>query len=248
MSLWLRCARSAAVAVLALAAPSAFADTIVTGTFTDAASWAAAADQTGEITFDGVAPLGSYSTYGSAAGYTSDGITFIGQNGSGYLEQIVDAAFQNPFNNWGSGGSLTSAQYVSTGFSPIIHVVLPAGVTAFAVDLGSLSPNGMGVQITLDSGDTFSVPTGARPDLAFFGVTTSAAVNYVDFMLVGADPDNGSQLLMDNFAVGTAAETATPEAGTLGLIGLGLVFLPALRRRASSSQAAGSYGSISYRR
>lgn len=239
MSLWLWCARSAAVAALALAAPSAFADTIVTGTFTDAASWAASAEQTGEITFDGVAPLGSYSTYGSAAGYTSGGITFIGQNGAGYLEQIVDPAFQSPFNNWGSGGTLTSAQYVTSAFSPVIHVLLPAGVTAFAVNLGSLSPNGAGVQITLDSGDTFSVPTGARPDLAFFGATTSAAINYVDFMLVGVNPDDGSQLVMDNFAVGTAAETATPEAGTLGLIGLGLIFLPALRRRASSSQAAG---------
>lgn len=218
------------MSALALGTIPAFADSIVTGTFSDPVSWSNAATADDEITFDGVAPLGSYTTYG-AGGYSDDGVTFIGSNGAGFLEQIADSGFQSPYNNWGAGGTLTSAQYLTVGNTPYIQVVLPAATTAFSVDLGSLSPNAMSVQVLLSDGESFTVPTNSRPNLTFFGVTTNAAVSYVDFSLVGADPDNGSQLAMDNFSLGTADQTATPEAGTLGLIGLGLVSLTAVRRR-----------------
>lgn len=229
MSLRLWSTPGLACAFLAMGAIPAMASSIVTATFTDPVSWQNAVTVNNEITFDGVAPLGSFTNYGSG-GYTNDGVTFLGDNGAGYLETIVDSGFQSPYNNWGTGGTLTSAPNYLTSGNYTLKVTLPASITAFGVDLGSFNPNGMSVQVALNDGEAFTVPTTNRPNLTFFGITTSAPVTYVDFSLVNAN-GNGGELVMDNLAIGSADQSAAPEAGTLGLIGLGLITLPALYKR-----------------
>jgi hypothetical protein len=203
--------------------------TIVTGTYTDLTSWTNAVTEDGDVTFEGGAPTNSFTDYTTSSGYTNQGVQFVGVNGAGYKETIVDPNFQSPYNNWGTGDTLTSAPYFGASL-PYIQVNLPAAMTAFSVNLGSISPNAVAVLITLSDGETFTVPTSNRPTLAFFGLTANTAISFIDFSVLNALPGDGTQLVMDNFGFGTGDE-ATPEAGTLSLIGVGLMSLTFLRRR-----------------
>lgn len=127
---------------------------------------------------------------------------------------------------------MISAPYLSSNNTPYIQVTLPSGISAFGIDLGSLSPNATAVQILLSDGESFTVSTANRPTLTFFGLTANAPINFIDFSLINTVPSNGTQLVADNFRFGQAGfASPTPESGTVGLLGLGLMSLYGIRRR-----------------
>ena len=209
-----------------LASQAARATTLLQG-YTDLASWEAAVAEIGVDTFNGIAASGGHTTYNTATGYNTDalGIDFVGAFGAGYSLQIVDALYNSPYYNFGSGASLGSGT-VSTSLQPYITVALPGNVTAIALNVmtyGSAYP----VTLTASDGTTFQVAT-ASGQQSFHGFTFSAPVSTLTISIPGAP--NFTSVLLDNFRIGTA-DVAAPEPATMLLIGLGLVFMAFLRKR-----------------
>lgn len=202
---------------------------IVTQTYSDVTSWSNAVAVGADATFtDPKAPVGGDDPFNSAGGYTEDGIKFVGDDGAGYALQIDNPSATQPWLNWG-GGELLQATYSSGSINPDIRVTLPAGMTAFGVNLMTTGFVGETFKITLSDGESFTAPTFANPTAAFFGLTATSPITYIDFTLTGAPA--GSSMLMDNFEIGTVAAAPTPESASFVLIGSGLIALTILRRR-----------------
>jgi hypothetical protein len=94
------------------------------------------------------------------------------------------------------------------------------------------SPNGLTYQVTLNSGQVFTVNTAIRPTRTFWGVTSDTPITFADFAVLGTTNGNSTAGLMDNFRYGTTANTAaaTPEVSTMLLIGTGLIGIRLLRK------------------
>ena len=214
-----------AVIALTLAAVPAHS-TIVT-TYTVQANWLAALTGQQTLDFSGLAPAGGTMNYPSGVSLASGTIIFTAVNGN---LQAIDTGV-SPFYNFGTGVALSLAFDRPSGNpAPNFHVVLPAGVTAFGLNLFTVSPNGATFSVTT-AGGTYTVPTFAPQTLAFFGVTSSAPITSVDLTVVGTVFNGDTVGLIDNFAFGTASVTDTPEIASKLLIGSGLVLLAGLKRR-----------------
>jgi hypothetical protein len=108
----------------------------------------------------------------------------------------------------------------------------PANAVAFGLNLPT-SSSGQSVTISFSAnGSPFSTTValsntaGAGNPVTFFGVTTDAPITNLTIALTSSAP-----LSIDNFEVGTQAQVqATPESGSLLLIGIGLIGLRLLRR------------------
>lgn len=201
---------------------------IVIQTYSDVTSWSNAVTVGADATFtDSHAPVGGADPFNSSAGYTEDGINFVGDNGPGYALQVDNPSASQYWLNWG-GGELLQAAYSSALINPDIRVTLPAGTTAFGMNLMTTGYEGETFKITLSDGESFTAPTFTNQVPAFFGLTASAPITYIDFTLTGAPA--GSSMLMDNFEIG-AVSAPTPESASLVLIGSGLIALTILKRR-----------------
>jgi len=208
-------------------------------TYSDPNAWASATNGTSEITFAGIAPSGSFTNEGTSTGLTIDGTQFTGQlTATTYALNVLDQLYAAPFFNWGVPATLESPIYnlpASPTFVPYIHVVLPSNTTAFAALLGTVSPNDLSYQVTLSDGESFTVGTGARPNLTFFGITADNPVTYANFTVLNPGTFSGTYGVLTNFQVGSSDQSGgggggqTPEACTLILIGSGLVALRAFR-------------------
>ena len=224
------------IAALLLIAATGHAATVE---YTDPVAWMAAVSGTTAIGFEGLAPAGGFKDYSTSTGYViTNGPEFIGFEGPAiYGLQVIDSADSSPYFNWGTGASLESPGYNAppNGFTPYIHVILPANITAFGVDLMTVSPNALTYQVTLDNGNTYTVTTANRPTQTFFGITSDSPIAYINFAVIGTTNGNGTYGLMDNFTYGTADDaTQTPELCTFLLIGSGLATFGYLGRRRRS--------------
>jgi len=208
-------------------------------TYTDPLSFAAAANLT-TIGFEGlgVAPNGSI-TYNNSTGLVISGVQFIGERtASTYALAVVNPGNNTTYYDFGSGAGLKGPDYnVSPGFVPLIHIILPSSVTAFGVDLMTLSPNALTYQATV-LGTNISVTTANRPTRTFFGVTSDTPISSVDLTLTGTIQANGSQALIDNVQFGSADPPPVAEGCTLLLIGSGLGLLGFFRKRLQSQAPA----------
>ncbi len=108
-------------------------------------------------------------------------------------------------------------------------------MTAFGMNLMTTGYEGETFKITLSDGESFTAPTFTNQVPAFFGLTASAPITYIDFTLTGAP--SGSSMLMDNFEIGTVGMGPTPEAASFVLIGMGLIALTILKRRRTPGRA-----------
>jgi hypothetical protein len=204
-------------------------------TYSDPNAWASATTGTSEITFDGIAPSGSFTNEGTSTGLTIDGTQFIGQlSTTAYQLNVLDQLYAAPYFNWNVPATLESPIYnlpANPTFVPYIHVVLPSNTTAFAALLGTVSPNDLSYQVTLSDGESFTVGTVARPTLTFFGITADNPITYANFTVLNPGTLSGTYGILTNFQVGQSdgGGGQTPEACTLILIGSGLVALRAFR-------------------
>jgi hypothetical protein len=75
------------------------------------------------------------------------------------------------------------------------------------------------------AGNNYTVPTDARPAEQFWGVTSDTPIATINLTLLGTVYNGSTYALLDNFSYGTAASgmSEAPEAGTLLLIGSGLI-------------------------
>jgi hypothetical protein len=217
------------LAAFLLAVNPAHSATITT--YTDPNAWAAAATAQNTVTFEGLAPTNGATLYTGATGVTTSGVEFIGytSTGSSWIE-VVDTNF-NTFYNFGSNDALLQDMDRPNSSSPLpyIQIVLPAGVTAFGLDLFTVSPNSENFQITV-AGTNYTVPTDARPTEQFWGVTSDTAISAINLTLLGTAFNGSTYALLDNFSFGTADLSQAPEAGTFLLIGSGLIGIAGLRK------------------
>src|SRR5215472_13642263 len=115
---------------LVLFVTPAYSTTITT--YSDLASWQAAANVLQTVAFEGLAPTNSSTTYTGPTGVTSGGVEFIGYTSSGASWiQVVDTNFSTWYN-FGTNDALDLSMDRPTSASPLpdIHIVLPTGVTA----------------------------------------------------------------------------------------------------------------------
>lgn len=202
-------------------------------TYADVTSFNLAAPGTTSIGFESISPTAnSFRDFSTVNGLVISGVTFVGFEGpSAYDLQVVNPGSTTTYYDFGTGASLKSPSYNSppAGFVPYIHVVLPADVTAFGLDLMTISPNALIYQAKV-SGSTFNVQTATRPTQTFFGVTSDVPIPFIDFSVTGTTTNGGTYGLIDNVQFGTASPS-TPEGATFLLIGSGLVVLRLFRKR-----------------
>jgi len=201
------------VLAIAIAHSPAYSATITT--YTSQSSWNAATSGDQSVSVDGMAPSGSYTVYSSI---TAGGVQFIGLSGSTIGVMDTSAFSWADFN---SGDAV-----FTSGGAESIQITLPAGVTAFSLEMFTSPPS---VSITASvSGTQVTVPTFSQPTQAFFGVTSDTPITTIDLT---AQP-GASYAFFDDFEFGTAQVTSqAPEAGTFLLIGSGLLGLALVRRR-----------------
>jgi hypothetical protein len=205
--------------ILSLAVMPAYCSTIA---FTDLPSWTAASSGFTNINFEGYA--------GESSGITINGVTFTGPYNTGAAMDILNGTsgldwgtltyVRGPNQNWGNGR---------------IHVTLPSGITAVAVDLMMMttSPNNQAlagmltINVSTDGTtyDTYTAETFLPTHLGFLGVTSTSSIQWIDF--VSASGPN--RAIIDNFRFGSANDPTppadTPEPLTALLFGSGLVLL-----------------------
>lgn len=128
------------------------------------------------------------------------------------------------------GTTLFSESFANALLSQIQSYVPPAGVElARHVDLGFSGPSGFGNCCYTDSAYNL------RADPLFANFAHSGSSAQIDFFIFG--PGNQSlsdeSWAMDNLSVSVTTKNVTtvPEPMTLGLLGLGLASLAAIRRR-----------------
>jgi hypothetical protein len=221
-----------ALIALTLAAVPAHS-TIIT-TYSIRANWLAALTGQQTLDFSGLAPANGSTTYPSGVSLAGGTITFTAANGT---LQAIDTGI-NSFFNYGTGVALSIFYDRPNAGSPVanFHVVLPAGVTAFGVDLFTVSPHALSYSVVA-AGGTYTVPTFAPQTVAFFGVTADAPIMNVDLTVLGTVFNGGTTGLIDNFSFGTAVQD-TPEVASMVMIGSGLVLLAVLGKRRKRLQPA----------
>lgn len=201
-------------------------------TYADLTSWTAASNGVSTIDFEGLVVSNHFRDYSTSTGLLIDGVGF-----NGYLSaspswelQVVDGT--QSFYNFGSGASLKGPSYNAppAGFQPYVHVTLPSNVSAFAVDLMTVSPNALTFRITLPGGNTFTTNTANIPERTFWGITSDTPIASVDLTVLGTTNGQGTYGLADNVRFGTAAPAEAAELCTMLLIGTGLLALIVLRK------------------
>lgn len=200
-------------------------------TYTDPNAWQSAANVQQTITFAGLAPADGSTTYQGSTGLTTGGVEFIGytSSGSSWI-QVIDTNFSQWYN-FGSNDALLQDMDRPNSSSPLpyIDIVLPANVTAFGMDLFTVSPNALNYTITV-AGNQYTVPTDPQPTQAFWGVTSDTPIASITLTLQGTVYNGSTSALLDNFEYGTANLSQAPEAATFVLIGSGLIAIAGLKR------------------
>jgi hypothetical protein len=232
---------------LAFFATPAYSVTITT--YSNLASWEAASSGQQEITFAGLAPAGSETTYNTSTGVTQNGVEFIGYTATPGSYDIVvldtTASQWSQFYNYGTGDALDlNLDRPNAGSAlPYIQISLPTPVTAFGMDLFTASPSALSYTITV-AGTPYTVPTNAASGTppstpVFWGVTSDTGISTITLTLQGTTFNGSSQAFLGDFQFGAADDMSqAPEAATFLLIGSGLIGLVALKKRAKTGRAA----------
>jgi len=185
-------------------------------TYDDRSVFDAATTGMTNIDFEAQQLIGGFNPFGF-------GLSISGVNFSAPLSHYLYVAddLVGPSYQWGSGASLL---FGSTNENGNLVITLPGGVFSFGFDLMAESDNvpnstgGLLYNINID-GSPFNSTTLARPDRAFFGLTSDTALSTVTLTMTNTHADRVLPII-DNVAFGGIA--AVPEPGTLALLGLAL--------------------------
>ena len=225
-----------ASALLGLTALSAHAATI---SFTDQATWSAAAGPSLLETFSS-APLGTSAVYGPTAfnGFTVSATN----NGNGVVEGIANGSIGGAFDNTAVPGSFNGQNFFGWGniptangnTGPTITITFGGPIFAFGFDWFNTDQTDR-YKITLSDGTTLTNPpfieAGAGAASGFYGVTSDIAITS---LTISSQTSGGivSTEGFDNFR--TSGSSSVPDGGTTAaLLGLALGGIAAVRRKLS---------------
>ena len=197
---------------------------------------------------------GAYNTAVTNASLTPEGpFTFTGANVINSNTEYADPtslidffAFQN--NNSSNPGnaftfSINGTSLAAANGTSALEIVLPANVFAFGITLSSNSlAQFCGNVGSTDSSCTNSVLVTSSTDNEFFGVVSTTAISTV---WIGRNV--GGPPISVNFSAATGSASATPEVKSMFLLGLGLVLLGLLKRRARASARSARYSPAALR-
>src|SRR4051794_21773935 len=177
-------------------------------TYTDRTAFESAVTGTTNVTFDGIVPADSFQVFPNPAGLTTGGITFRsfggGQSGGGSVSVYgATLASRSPVLNTGTGPILVWTPSDQTGTASL-DILLPAGKTAFAMNIWAQQPFVSTVTALVNSGEStesFTITTSNRPAPAFFGVTSDT--NTI-LLVRWSIPAGQAGLIVDDVTVGTA--------------------------------------------
>jgi hypothetical protein len=178
-------------------------------------------------------------------------VNFTGvENSTTYSLEDLDTTTIGSFwyYNFGTDDALFLSTALASGSpAPHYHITLPAGVTAFGLNLASINPYGLSYNVVVNGVSATASTAGNNPTMStpgtpgFFGATFDSPITSIDIYpqnyVTGGSP---TFALLDNFSFGTADAPDPPaasEAGTLLLIGSGLVALAGGRRLRRRSPA-----------
>jgi len=206
--------------------------------YQDRPAWEAETLSISTIDFEGL--TSTWSSYNTAAGLTVGDVQFAGLAGGGYSLTVVNSAY-DPSHDFGSGSVLKGPYYWGTDLSRQIEITLPSAATVFGLDFMSIGSSPEDFAITLSNGEAWTgLPGVAAPGRQFFGVVSETPFTQVQLML-STGINSVTYPVIDNVAWGAAGAPPpgeTPEAGTLLLVGGGLIMLWRIRRRQALPAAA----------
>lgn len=228
----------AAIVAVALAADPAQAVTL----YTNRAEFEVATIGLTNIDFEGLAPSGGFSYYGTPNGLTQAGATFIAPAYSGNFLAVTDPNYGPEFYDWGSGAVLIGYSFYNDIIN-VINVTLPFGVTAVGSDIMSILPHASPFNVTLSTGESFIVPSFNYPNRAFVGFTSSTPISTINFKPI-TSPNTSADLELDNFTFGQANAVPVPDPGfspVLSLLTLGVwVATAQFKRKVRKPKFSGS--------
>lgn len=224
-----RCLLVGAVAVLSASmSKAALLDVI-----TDKDQWDAQVPTATLIDFDHAS--GTYvpltnGQYAYVPSVSIAGVTITGLFDNGPSDLIL-----SNYNSWFSGTVVKGPAW-GTGHITSFHIVLPAGVTGWGVDL--IAGGDYGTYTINIGGATYTTPTSDTTSRTFYGFVLPSEFSSVDISYVNRST-NGA---LDNMVFGLAGTqtppppepTETPEAATLLLCGTGLWSMSRFVRRTTS--------------
>jgi hypothetical protein len=181
--------------------------------FTDLTSFETNATGLTNIYFEGLAPAGSFTNYGTT-GLTTSGVSFTG---SGNYLFVVDPAYSPGLYDWDSGAVLLGDNLGT------ITATLPSGVTGS--DFMSILDYASSFVITLSTGETFNLNSLDYPYRQFVGFTSDTAIASISFQATAGYTE------LDNFRFGTAAVAAKSVPEPFTVIGTLVGGTTALRMR-----------------
>jgi len=173
------------------------------------------------ITFTNITFTGDIGNY-SSSGFTdpTTGVLFDGVNGNNVANLSGVSSFCYGSNCWANAPNLAVPQ--GGGY---INATLPSNVYAVAFDMISEFSGTAQFEVYVDGYDIGTYSDATLPGSGFFGVVSTTPIWSVEIVAY-----NNSEWGIDDFEVGTEA-AQTPEAATMLIIGLGLLFIRGLHRR-----------------
>jgi hypothetical protein len=207
-------------------------------TFSDLASFQAAAGPTTTTDFEGLAPSGSTTSFG-VTGLSIGGVNITSIDDG----QLFAVSGTFMFQGVAGAGSLGTGDFVEGSFwtqaggGGATTFAIGANIFAFGLNFRSydqqpnLPTNANGTfDVSVNGAAPFSITSTSISN--FIGIVSTTPLTSVAFTPTGGipNPANFTQFFhFDNMAVGTSA--VTPEPGTVALIGSGLIGICWFRRK-----------------
>ena len=178
--------------------------------FADRGAFVAASPPLATVEFEGIAQPGTVVRFGTAAGLTLGGATFVGLAADGRNHELyVQSDTYVVSTDWGTGDSLIGDRFrYLGGVGGHVAITPPAGTTAIGTDfmtvLTDRSRPSSRCRFSVTAGgivsEFFAMSNGTRP--AFIGFVSARPITRVEFATTAGSGDASPYGVLDNVSFG----------------------------------------------